>query len=301
MNHLRSISRRTFTRQVLIAAPAVLLSPWQAVAALAAPKGPGCTPTEPLELGPFHREGAPWRTALSKPGEPGRPLAVSGLVRGEDTCGPLSEVLLDVWQADAAGRYDFQDNPPPKSPSEYRLRGLLRSDRTGRYAFTSVLPGNYGSRARHVHYLIRRPGYEPLITQLYFQGDPRNEQDPLVRRSLIMPVRAVPGGGAAVTFDVVLRRERPVGAGTLRTFGDYVGEYADARTGDTMRVERRGSRLVAVFGRDDAAELRPRGGTRFLAAEWAAQLTFVRDEHGRVAELLGDLDDGRHARLKKMR
>jgi hypothetical protein len=185
------------------------------------------------------------------------------------------------------------------------MRGLMLTDDGGRYAFTSVVPGNYGSsptqqRAKHIHYLIRRSGYEPLITQLYFEGDPWNTRDPLVKRSLIMPVRETSEGGAAVTFDVVLRREKPVDAATLRVFEDYIGEYTNPNEGVTLKIEWRAGRLVAVV-KEEVAELRPRSATSFLAAEWAAQITFVRDEQNHVVELLGDLDNGRHSRLKKVR
>ncbi len=60
-------------------------------------------------------------------------------------------------------------------------------------------------------------------------------------------------------------------------------------------------RLFAIYGRDDVAELRPDSATRLFAREWDAQLTFVRDEHGMVAEMHGDLDDGRNVRLEKVR
>ena len=309
MSSSRTVSRRAFTHSFLVSVPVALAGGWR-IFGMKPDAGLGppgrCTATEPLEMGPYHREGTPWRTALSKDGERGRALTVSGSVRGEDTCAPLTDALVDVWQADASGRYDFQDDPQPTTPSNFRMRGLMLTDGGGRYFFSSVVPGNYGSsptqqRARHIHYLIRRSGYEPLITQLYFEGDPWNARDPLVRKSLIMPVRETGAGGAAVTFDVVLRREKPVDAATLRVFEDYVGEYINQGEDVVLKIEWHAGRLVAVFGKDDVAELRPRSATSFLAAEWAAQITFVRDEQNHVVELLGDLDDGRHARLKKVR
>ena len=64
-------------------------------------------------------------------------------------------------------------------------------------------------RPRHIHYLVAAPGHRPVVTQLYFTGDPSLAGDPLVRPSLIMPVNAArkTGGAGApwsVVFDVTL-------------------------------------------------------------------------------------------------
>src|SRR5437667_12459357 len=62
--------------------------------------GTSCAFTEPNEIGPFHRDGAPWRTTLVEPQEPGQHLTVGGHVIGGDTCEPLGDAILDVWTAD---------------------------------------------------------------------------------------------------------------------------------------------------------------------------------------------------------
>ena len=308
-NNLITVSRRAFAQRIFAGVPLLFLKPWQAVGfsnSVNDKLNDRCTTTEPMEIGPYYRAGSPWRNALCAKSERGRALIVSGEVRGEDTCAPLSDVIIDVWQADATGHYDFNDTPQPTTPSSFRLRGLMMTDNAGRYAFNSVIPGNYNSsptqqRAKHIHYFIRRSGYEPLITQLYFEGDSWNTRDPLVRKSLVMPISETGDGGAAVKFDIVLRREKPLDVAALRVFEDYIGEYHDTKTDVTIKVIWRGGRLAAIFGKDDVAELLPRSNTSFLAAEWEAQLTFVRNEQGKVAELIGDLDDGRQGRLKKVR
>jgi hypothetical protein len=87
----------------------------------------------------------------------------------------------------------------------------------------------------------------------------------------------------------------------VRSFEDYLGEYQLTASGDTLRVDWRNGRLGVTHSNNDKAELRPRGGTRFFATEWAADLTFVRNENGNVAELICDLDDGKDTRAKKVR
>lgn len=130
---------------------------------------PDCPATTPDVEGPFFEAGAPQRTQLAAADEPGDRLRIEGTVVDQD-CRPVAGVLLDVWQADRDGNYH-------DAGSEYRLRAQLLTDAQGRYAFDSIVPGNYpiaeGSwRPAHVHFMVSKPGYLPLTTQLYFQGDP---------------------------------------------------------------------------------------------------------------------------------
>ncbi|MEM9418397.1 MAG: hypothetical protein AAGA25_04975, partial [Planctomycetota bacterium] len=72
--------------------------------------------TEPNILGPYHREGAPYRAKITPPLEPGPTLLITGTVWGHDTQKPLPGVTLDIWQANAQGRYDNDDPPNPPQP-----------------------------------------------------------------------------------------------------------------------------------------------------------------------------------------
>jgi protocatechuate 3,4-dioxygenase beta subunit len=168
-----------------------------------------CRPTAEDVLGPFHREGAPARTALAAPSEPGERLAVRGRVLGPDCKTPLAGARVDVWHADAGGNYDM-------SARDYKLRGVLTASAAGAYAFESILPGRYrlGSsfRPRHVHFKVTAEGFRPLVTQLYFRGDPYlAPNDPCDvcgsgDATLIMPSAQSERGVHAVTFDIVLVR-----------------------------------------------------------------------------------------------
>ena len=162
-----------------------------------------CSPTVRGAGGPFYKEGAPWRAKLCGADEPGEPLVVTGRVTGADTCAPLKGAVVDVWQADSAGRYDNE---------RFHLRGRVRADDEGLYSFETVLPGNYSdgglARARHIHYIITAPGYAPLVTECYFEGDPRNRTDPIVRNSLVIPLAGIQGKQRKATFDIVLAKAR---------------------------------------------------------------------------------------------
>ena len=132
-----------------------------------------CEPTQADVAGPFYVAGAPGRTSLAGPLEPGDRILIRGRVLGPDCRTPLQNALLDVWQADAEGNYHDAEE-------QYRLRGVLRTDREGRYEFESVMPGRYplvpgsdtGYRPAHIHFTVGSPGHTPLTTQLYFKGDP---------------------------------------------------------------------------------------------------------------------------------
>jgi catechol 1,2-dioxygenase len=182
------------------------------------PHAASCEPTKADVAGPFYVAGAPSRTSLAGPLEPGDRILIRGRVLGPDCRTPLPNALLDVWQADAEGNYHSADE-------EYRLRGVLRTDRDGRYEFDSVMPGRYpivpgsdtGYRPAHIHFTVGSPGHAPVTTQLYFKGDPFlaprdacgeecRSDDP----GRIIELVGTGGGPArfAGTFDVVLARAR---------------------------------------------------------------------------------------------
>lgn len=179
------------------------------------PKGAGgWQPTEDNIQGPFYRAGAPFRGKITPPLEPGNTLLIKGRVWGFDTKKPLAGAILDIWQANAAGHYDNDDpaNPPARNVFLYRAR--LRTDENGAYEYETVHPGNYPLddtrlRPSHIHYLVRQQGYAPLITQLYFRGDPHNAGDPFIKESLIIDLQGQLNGKNAYklgVFDIVLAR-----------------------------------------------------------------------------------------------
>lgn len=172
-----------------------------------------CRQTERGAGGPFYRRGAPWRAKLAEASEPGEPLIISGRVVAAGTCEPLKGAIVDVWQANAEGLYDNQLSG--ERANGFRLRGQMKTDDEGRYQFETVLPGNYGDggvqRAKHIHYIVSFPGYAPITTECYFEGDERNRTDPLVRESLVVALssfthRQERRKYLKGTFDIALRK-----------------------------------------------------------------------------------------------
>lgn len=128
-----------------------------------------CAPTRADVKGPFYLPNAPFRTALADGGEKGEALEIRGVVQGPDCTKPLANAVLDLWQADADGRYHNQSE-------QYRLRGQVRTNERGEFMFSTIMPGRYkdegGFRPAHIHVTITHPDCQPLTTQIYFKGDP---------------------------------------------------------------------------------------------------------------------------------
>jgi protocatechuate 3,4-dioxygenase beta subunit len=121
-------------------------------------------------------------------GEPlGERIIVQGRVSDEDGR-PIAGALIEVWQANAAGRYhhDGDQHPAPLDPN-FAGAGRVVTDAEGRYRFVSVKPGAYpwgnhpnAWRPAHIHFsLFGRAFAERLVTQMYFPGDPLFPFDPI--------------------------------------------------------------------------------------------------------------------------
>lgn len=119
-------------------------------------------------------EGVSSRAVLSKWGEAGVPLVVSGRVFAADGRTPVEGVTLYVYHTDARGHYSELDgNGQEPQP---RIKGFVRTDREGRYEFETTRPGGYPGRRdpAHIHVKAYGAGYaERWLTDFLFDDDPR--------------------------------------------------------------------------------------------------------------------------------
>lgn len=157
-------------------------------------------------------------------GEPiGERIIVTGRVTDEDGQ-PLAGALVEIWQANAAGRY-AQASDRHDAPLDPNFLGAGRCvcDAQGRYAFRTVKPGAYpwrnhpnAWRPSHVHLSLFGPRLSSrLVTQFYFPGDPLLALDPIfnavpedARDRLIAafdPAATEPEHALGYRFDIVLR------------------------------------------------------------------------------------------------
>jgi protocatechuate 3,4-dioxygenase beta subunit len=121
-------------------------------------------------------------------GEPlGERIIVSGRVLDRNGK-PVRNTLIEIWQANAAGRYvhKVDQHPAPLDPN-FTGAGRCLTDAEGHYRFVTIKPGAYpwrnhlnAWRPAHIHLSIfGRAFTERLVTQMYFPGDPLFPADPI--------------------------------------------------------------------------------------------------------------------------
>jgi protocatechuate 3,4-dioxygenase alpha subunit len=183
----------------------------------------GVTPSQ--TIGPFfhrallHEE---WND-LCAGGAAGERAVIEGRVLDGDGA-PVSDAMLEIWQANAAGRYDhhedFQEASRPERPIDPNFHGFGRTATSpeGRFRLRTVKPGPVPGRddalqAPHINVSIFARGLlKRLVTRIYFPDEPLNEADPLLsalpsgRRATLI-ARVVKGDEAerVLHFDIVLQ------------------------------------------------------------------------------------------------
>jgi protocatechuate 3,4-dioxygenase beta subunit len=153
---------------------------------------------------------------------------------------PVPGTLVEIWQANAAGRYrHVVDNWPAPLDPNFGGAGRAITDEQGRYRFTTIRPGAYpwgnhdnAWRPAHIHFsLFGRAFTQRLITQVYFPGDPLLPIDPIfnsipdekARQRLVSRfdlASTQPNWALAYEFDIVLR-------GTLSTPFESSADHDD--------------------------------------------------------------------------
>jgi protocatechuate 3,4-dioxygenase, beta subunit len=121
-------------------------------------------------------------------GEPlGERIIVAGRVL-DDNGRPVPHTLIELWQANAAGRYCHdRDNHPAPLDANFSGTGRTMSDENGNYKFVTIKPGAYpwknhanAWRPAHIHFSLFGPAFATrLVTQMYFPGDPLFAFDPI--------------------------------------------------------------------------------------------------------------------------
>ena len=153
----------------------------------------GQTETDANTLGPFwrmHSPATPNGGSIVRSPTPGPVLFVDAAFR--DPGGkPIEGAEVDIWQSSPEGFYENQD----PAQADMNLRGKFTTDKDGRIRFRSVKPagypipidgpvgellraaGRHNMRPAHLHFLVYKPGFKTLISQLYDPEDPNLETD----------------------------------------------------------------------------------------------------------------------------
>lgn len=190
-------------------------------------------PTASQTAGPFFRfalDHPEWNDLTSGGRALGETIRIEGRVLDGDGA-PMPDALVEIWQANAAGRYDHAEDKQDKAlDPHFRGFGRCPTNEDGRYRFTTIRPGSVPGRgntlqAPHINLTIFARGLlKHLTTRIYFSdSEVANERDPVLnaiedtaaRRTLLaMPVGndgpvttyrfdiIVQGNGETVFFDV---------------------------------------------------------------------------------------------------
>jgi len=141
-------------------------------------------------------------------------------IRGQvlDTDGqPVEEAIVDLWQANAEGRYRHprDGNPAPLDPF-FQGWAIVPSGRDGTFRFKTIFPGAYPTspgwmRPPHIHFKVTKPGYAELVTQMYFSDQALNASDLLLQRKdeherQLMIASKIQGDPESYEYKIVLKK-----------------------------------------------------------------------------------------------
>ena len=148
-----------------------------------------CKKTPPQSTGPFYKVPSKiFNNDMTNNGKAiGKRIKVYGKVLN-NKCKPISNAVLDIWQANSFGKYNHQaDLSESRKDNEFYGYMRLLSNERGEYSFNTILPGSYRVskdliRTPHIHFKVMN-NKKQLITQMYFKGNEMNNKDFLFRNT----------------------------------------------------------------------------------------------------------------------
>jgi protocatechuate 3,4-dioxygenase, alpha subunit len=183
----------------------------------------GITPSQ--TVGPYFHYGlAPrdydfsevFHNNLVTPDVSGERIRIEGRVLDGDGQ-PVNDSLVEIWQADAAGRYAHPGDTRALPNASFKGFGRASTDPSGGYSFETIKPGavpgpNGQTQAPHIAVVVFSRGMlRHVYTRIYFSDEAKNDADPILalvpaeRRATVIAKRADRGGHAVYTFDIRLQ------------------------------------------------------------------------------------------------
>ena len=172
-------------------------------------------------VGPFFKPALirSGQESLVTPGSRGERITIEGCVLDGDAAG-VSDAMIEIWQANADGRYDHPDDSQEKLRDPYfHGFGRAATDERGRYRFYTIKPGSVPGpgivlQAPHINVSIFARGLlKRLVTRIYFPGEPLNAADLVLnavapeRRSTLVARLDNAEQQRVLRFDIVLQGE----------------------------------------------------------------------------------------------
>lgn len=155
-----------------------------------------CIPTFKDGGGPYYQPNTPFRENIAPKNNSGEKLIISGKVLKNGCTTPLSNAVVDIWQANETGNYD-----------DSWYRGRVKTNDKGEYTFTTVVPKGYGEgsgfRPPHIHFKIWE-GSNELITSQMFLPASRAQG---IEEAYIIKIESIEENGTKIhygTHDIIL-------------------------------------------------------------------------------------------------
>jgi len=201
-------------------------------------------------LGPFYRPDSPVRSNLVMKNSTTQIIKLSGIVKHKDCVTPYKGAKVELWHCDDRGKYD-------NSKETYNYRGTTYCDENGNYSFKTIMPVPYAVgdgtiRPAHFHLLISAHGYQSLVTQLYFIGDPYIETDlfaslPNAKKRILSTKNSI-NDKKYVTFNVNMSDKLMINTAVI---DKLTGIYFEDKTGKRIELIKKFNKLWEkneVFG-----------------------------------------------------
>ena len=172
-------------------------------------------------IGPYLHIGTDWlnTTEMAGPDVPGQRISIEGRVY-DGNGAPVTDALVELWQADAQGNYAGADQPG--ASSGFRGFGRAPTDATGHFRFSTIMPGAVpgpgdSMQAPHIAVTVFARGLlKHLVTRIYFPDGEGHAADgllnavPAERRATLIAQPLPSGQAGGYQFDIVLQ-EGPSG------------------------------------------------------------------------------------------
>lgn len=268
-----------------------------------------CNVTPDQTIGPFypHIKNGDGDVDLTRiQGKEGQAEGSVILVRGrilDENCQPIENVLVEIWQANHHGRYSHEGdaaNPLPLDPN-FEGWGEMTTGTDGSYGFKTIKPAAYffgdpekpeDWRTPHIHFRVSRRGYHEIVTQMYFEGEERNEMDTIIaelpeneRGQFILSPASEEGGIPLFNFNLTLQKVATSEERQTALAG-CAGKYdmhLHFGTPDAVAVVRHdGQQLLLDMDGYATVELKPMGKDEFIAVSVGRRFVFNRNGDGSV-------------------
>lgn len=203
-------------------------------------------------LGPFYRPNSPIRNNFVEKGSKGQLVELLGKIKHQDCTTPYKNAKIELWHCDEMGIYD-------NSTEAMKYRGTTFTDEKGNYSFNTILPVAYDAgggqiRPAHFHMMVTAEGYQPLVTQLYFNGDKYIKEDAYANSEAAKRRRldvTDTGSSKKVFYDVSMAKIIPADAAAIdRLIGIYVSQDAKAKKIELFKYKNTLWQKNEVFGEE---------------------------------------------------